>query len=156
MLATIPHAFPHVITHAASATDANGHGTNLRLLLLGDESSAVWFSRVHLDTGAGRMDLFGAARSSDEEEDFQDIATLIHGQDLCHPWSNPFEVLGRLDDPDENNSTSRGSTIRVGGHQVADVGYLVGDTNSCRKQHDRAVRLEALAPIWPLNICGGH
>lgn len=101
------------------------------------------------------MNLLCAARASDEKKDLQNLATARHGEDLGHPGSDPFKVLGRLNDPNKGKTTSSDSTVGIASDNITDVRYLMGDTNTCRSQHDCAIRAEVLAAIWSFGVtCG--
>lgn len=69
-------------------------------------------------------------RARDEELDAENVAALLHGQDLPHPRTDPLEVFEGLNDPDECDAASGHGAGRVAGHQVPDVGHLVGDTDA--------------------------
>ena len=86
------------------------------------------------------MDLLGAARASDEEQNLQDLAAAWHGQNLCHPCTDPFQVLGRLDNPDECKSAGGDSSVGVTSDDITDVGDLVSDTDTSSPQHDSSIR----------------
>lgn len=92
------------------------------------------------------MDLLGAARPCDEEEDLQNLTTAWHGEDLRHPAANPLEMLGRLDDPDEGEAAGSHRAICVAGNNLTHLGNLVGDANASSPEHDRAVGTEIFAP----------
>ena len=85
------------------------------------------------------MNLLGAARTTDEEHDAEDFATLIHGEDGCHPWTNPFKMFGRLDDPDEYDFASGNSAVGVTGNEIAHVWDLVCDSYTTGEKHDGTV-----------------
>jgi hypothetical protein len=139
------HGAAQVVCETASTTDANTRGANALLHFLVDESLDVGLAGKHLHAGAWRMDLFGAPRSGDEEEDLENLAPSGHGQNLCHPGSNPLKMLGRLNDPDKREPASGSRAIGIGSDNVAHVGNLVGDTDTSRPQHDGAIGREIFA-----------
>lgn len=137
--APVTDRLAHVIGQTASAADTDSHGADLLLLLLLDEGTAVGLAREHLYAGAGGVDLLGAARAGDEEKDAKDIATLFHAEDLGHPGTDPFEVLGRLNDPDKGDLASGVGAVGVTGDEVTNVGNLVSDTNTSSEEHNGTV-----------------
>jgi len=128
--APVTDRLANIVSQAASATDADGHSANLLLLLLLDKSAAVGLAREHLYAGAGRVDLLGAARAGDEEQNAEDVAALLHAEDLGHPGTDPFEVLGGLDDPDKCDLASGVGAVGVTGDEIANVRDLVSDTDT--------------------------
>lgn len=102
------------------------------------------------------MNLLGASGSRDEKENLENVAALLHAENLCHPWANPFQVFGGLDDPNENDLAGRAGSIRVRGYEVANMWYGVGDTNTGCKKHDCTVRLEALVAVWTFDVGVGN
>lgn len=91
------------------------------------------------------MDLFGAARPRDEEQNFEDLATARHGEDVCHPCPDPFEVLRRLDDPDKSQTASGAGAVGVSGNKLAYLRNLMCDANTRSPKHDGTVRSEVFA-----------
>ena len=85
------------------------------------------------------MNFLGAPGSRNEKLDTQDISPLIESQDLAHPGPDPLEVFGRLDDPDEQNSTRGHGAGREARDERADVGDLVGDADAAGEENDGAV-----------------
>ena len=149
--APVANRLADVVGETASAADTDGHGADLPLLLLLDQSTNVGLTREHLHAGTGRVDLLGAARAGDKEQDAEDIATLLHAEDLCHPRADPFKVLGRLDDPDKSDLASGVRAVGVSGNEIADVRNLVSDTNTGGEKHDGAVRSKALFAVGTLD-----
>ena len=76
------------------------------------------------------MNLLGAAGTSNEEQDLQNFPAAWHGKDLCHPCTDPFQVFGRLDDPDESETTSGNGSVCVTSNDITNVGDLVSDTDT--------------------------
>ena len=72
------------------------------------------------------MNLLRAAGPRDEELDAQDVAPFMHGQDVGHPGSDPFQVLRGSDDPDEEHASGGDGAGCVAGDEVAHEGDLVG------------------------------
>nr|POE88211.1 hypothetical protein CFP56_11440 [Quercus suber] len=140
-----------VVGHAAGAADADGHGADLGELLLAQQGGDVGFAGEHLDAGRGRRDLLGAAGPGDEEQDAQDVAAALHGEDLRHPRPDPLKVLGRLDDPDQHDAARRAGAGRVRGDQVAHVRDLVRDADARGEQQHGTVRAEALVAVGPFD-----
>jgi hypothetical protein len=137
--APVTDGLADVVGQAAGTADTDGHGADLLFLLLLDKGTAVGLAREHLYAGAGRVDLLGAARAGDEEEDAEDVATLLHAEDLGHPGTDPFEVLGRLNDPDKGDLASGVGAVGVTGDEVTNVRNLVGDTDTGSEKHDGTV-----------------
>jgi hypothetical protein len=85
------------------------------------------------------VDLLSAARTSDEEQDLEDLATTGHGENLRHPGADPFKVLRRLDDPDKSKAARRSRTVGVGSDNLTNVGNLVRDADTSRPEHDSTI-----------------
>lgn len=90
------------------------------------------------------MNFLGAARSRDEEEDLKDFATTGHGQNVCHPCADPFEVLRRLNDPDQGKPTGGGCTVGVSGNDLANLRNLMRDADTSSPKHDCTVGTKVL------------
>jgi hypothetical protein len=119
-----------LIRQSTSAASAYTGSTDTLLHLLVDQGLNVGTTREHLNTGRGRVNLLGTARTSDEEQDLQNLAAAWHGQDLCHPCTDPFQVLGRLDDPDECKTAGGDGSVGVTSNDITHVGNLVSDTDT--------------------------
>jgi hypothetical protein len=61
-------------------------------------------------------------------------------------------MLRRLDDPDKCEAARRDGAVGVASNDVADMGNLVGDTDTSRPQHDCAIRAEILTTVWALGV----
>ena len=90
------------------------------------------------------MDLLGAAGAGDEEQNLEDLATTWHGKDLCHPCTDPLQVLRRLDDPYKCEATSSNSAVCITSNDIAHVGDLVRDTNTSSPKHHSAIGAKVL------------
>ena len=101
------------------------------------------------------MDLLRAAGASDEEKDLQNFATARHGENLCHPGSDPFEVLRRLDDPDKGKTARRDGAVGVASDDVTNVRHLVSDTDTGRPQHNCTIGAEVLTTVRTLSETSG-
>lgn len=91
------------------------------------------------------MDFLGASWTGDEEEDLEDVAAAGHGEDLCHPGADPFEMFRGLNDPDESKAASGGRAVCVLSNDFADMGNLVADSDAGGPEHDGAIRGEVFA-----------
>lgn len=131
----------------ACRTDALHH-------LLVDECLHVRSAGEHLYTGRGRVDLLGAARPCDEEQDLENLATARHGEDVCHPRADPFEVLRRLDNPYQGQPSGGGGTIGVSSDDFANLRNLMRDTNTCGPEHDCAVGAKIFTTCDMTLACG--
>ena len=154
-MASLPRRPSNVVGQTACAADTDGHGSDLGRLLLVDQGADVRLAWEHLHTRRRRVDLLGAPGPRDEQQDLEDVATLVHAEDLRHPGPDPFKVLGRLDDPDQDDLPGGAGAVRIGVDEVADMGDLVCDAHTGGEEHDRAVRLEALLAVRTLNESSG-
>lgn len=126
----IAHRASQVVCQRARSTAADAGSADTFLHLLVYQGLHVWLTREHLDTRAGRVDLLRTPGPSDEEKDLENLATARHRQNLGHPGTDPLEMFRGLDDPDEGEAASGGSTIGVSSDNVADMRNLVRDTNT--------------------------
>lgn len=90
------------------------------------------------------MDLGGAARARDEELDAQDVAPARHAEHGRHPGPDPLEVVGRADDPDEEDAPGGDGAGGVARDEVPRQGHLVRDADAGGEEHDGAVGVEGL------------
>lgn len=91
------------------------------------------------------MNFLGAPWPCNEEKDLEDLAAAWHGKNVRHPCPDPFEVLRRLDDPDQSKPARGGGTVGVSSNKLAHVRNLVRDTNTCSPEHDGTIRTEIFA-----------
>jgi hypothetical protein len=146
-----------IVTKTASATDTNSHCTNLSRLLSRDKSTNIRLTREHLDRSTGRVNLLCALGPSDEEENAKTIASLLHGQDLSHPGSNPLEVLGALQNPHEHNIACCTGTVGIAAYKSTGMRHGIRDTNTSSEQHDMTIRfVRVAASIGALDECVGE
>ena len=153
-LISTPRRTAHIVAETPRPTHRNRHGAQLLLLLSRDQGVDVGLAGKHLHAGRGGVDLLGGAGPGDEEQDLEDLAPAVHGEDLRHPGPDPLEVLGRLDDPDKHE-LARGDGARgVARHEVAHVRDLVRDADPRGEEHDGAVGAQRLPPVRPLDEGG--
>ena len=144
---------PDIVTQRAATTDRDAHGADLAPHLAIEEGADVGTAGEHLDRGAGGVDLLGVARARDPEHDAEAVAAPVHGEDGRHPRTDPFEVLGRLDDPHEDDLASRDRAVGVAGDEVAHVRHLVRDANAAGEEHHGAVGVHRVrAPVGSFDV----
>lgn len=102
------------------------------------------------------MDLLSAPGAGDEELDLEDVAALVHAQDVGHPRTDPLEVFGGLDDPNEGDAAGGAGSVRVVRDEGAEEGDLVRDANAGGEEHDGTVGVEVLVAVGPFNEGFGH
>lgn len=129
----------NVVAQTAVPAHQHAHGAHLVLDLHADQGVDVGSPREHLDGGAGALDLARVAGPGDEEHDPQHVPSAVHGEDSRHPGTDPFEVLGRLDNPDEGHPARGDRPVGVPLHQMTDKWDVVGDAHAAGEEHHRAV-----------------
>lgn len=103
------------------------------------------------------MNFLGRARPADEQHDLENLAALLHGQNLGHPGANPFEVLRSLDHPDHDDLASSNCPVAITSDEITDVGNGLGHTNTTGKEHDCSVRVKLMrAAIGTLDKTTGN
>jgi hypothetical protein len=79
-----------IVTQRPATTNSDPHGPNLIFHFHINKRLDVWTTREHLDGGGWRVDLLRGTRAGDEEHDAKTLATLVHSENGCHPWSDPL------------------------------------------------------------------
>ena len=134
-----PNRPPDLIRQFPRATNTDAHGTNLALTLLANQRLHAGSTGKHLDRATGTDDLVLVPGTGDEQLDAQYLSSLLHGQDLRHPRTDPLQVLWGLDDPDEGDAASGDGAGGVAGYEVSDVGDLVGDADAGGEEENGSV-----------------
>lgn len=149
----LAHCATELIGQTARSASGYGGGTDALLHLLVDQRVDIGTSREHLNAGGWGVDLLGAAGTGDEQQDFEDLTAAGHGENVGHPGPDPFEMLRRLDDPDKSQAAGGGSAVGVSGYDLAHLGYLMRDTNTCCPKHDSSIRVKVLTAVRTLHEC---
>lgn len=152
----IPHRQTNLIAERAGPAHGDAHGADLVLHLGANEVLDVGAAWEHLHRRRGGVDLLGRARPRHKQHDPQALAPPVHGQDLGHPRPDPLEVLGRLDDPHQQDLARRHRAVGVADHQVAHVRHGLRDAHAAGKEHHCAVRVHIVqGAIGTLHEAGG-
>lgn len=147
------HSATDLVAQGTGAAHGDNHGTDLMLLLHRQESLNVGTAGEHLNSGRGAVNLLGGSRLADEEHDSQHVSPLVHGENLSHPGSDPFQVLGTLDCPHKENLAGCDSAICEPIHEPLDIRHLMGDANTSSKEHHGTVRIQGVgATVGTLGI----
>ena len=139
LVLSLPAYSSHIITQTPIPTGQHTHRSHLILYLHSDQSVDVRPAGEHLHRRAGALDFLGVTRARDEQHDPEDFTTAVHAQDAGHPGTDPFEVFGRLDDPDQGYSAGGHSAFGVALDKLTDEGDLVGDSDTTSDEEDGAV-----------------
>ena len=85
------------------------------------------------------MDFPCVSGSRNKQDDAEDVAAAFHRENAGHPRTDPLEMFGGLDDPDEGDSASSDGSLRVSSDEMLDEGDLVRDADASGEEEDGAV-----------------
>lgn len=139
-----PNSRTHTIRKRTRSADCDSHGANPLLHLSCNNGSWTTPAGEHLH-GAGVGDHFVTVPGfGDEDLDAQDVAPVLHAEDLIHPNPHPFQGFDFGDGPDQKNLLRRAGACLVLGEEVLDVANAVRDSDTACEQEDRPVRGKGL------------
>ena len=139
LVLSLPTHPSHIITQTPIPTGQNTHCSHLVLHLHPDQGVDVRPAGEHLHRRAGALDFLGVTRARDEQHNPEDFTTAVHAQDAGHPGTDPFEVFGRLDDPDQGYSAGGHGAFGIALDKLADEGDLVRDSDTTSDEKNGAV-----------------
>ena len=142
-----PHRPPDIVRQPRGPAHTHRHGPHPRPRLHRHQRVHVRFPREHLHRRARAVDLLGAPGPRHEQLDAQHVAPARHGEDGRHPGPDPLEVLGRADDPGQEDAAGRDGAGGVTREEVAHDGHLARYADAAGDEHDGAVGVEVRAAV---------